>query len=66
VFGGSADLGVHRAQIDVPAPFAHVVSVTNGVSELRPFAANITNSCHKSEVLPRLLPKVDFTGIWAV
>jgi hypothetical protein len=37
--------------------------VTNGISELRPLAADITNSCHNSEVLPGLLPKVNFTGI---
>ena len=42
-----AYLGVDRAQVDVPAPFAHVVSVTDGISELRPLAADITNSCHK-------------------
>jgi hypothetical protein len=55
-------LGVDRAQIDVPAPFAHVVGVTDGISELRPLAADITNSCHNSEVLPGLLPKINFTG----
>ena len=51
-------LGVNRAQIDVPAPLADVVGVTDGISELRPLAADITNSCHNSEILPGLLPKV--------
>jgi hypothetical protein len=47
VLGGGSHLGVNRPQIDVPAPFAHIVGVTDGISELRPFAADITNSCHK-------------------
>jgi hypothetical protein len=55
VLGGSADLGVNWAQIDVPAPLAHVVGVADGVSELRPFAADITNSCHNSEFPSRLV-----------
>ena len=46
VLGGCADLCVNRAQIDVPAPFGYVVRVADGVAELRPLAANITNSCH--------------------
>jgi len=33
------------------------VGVTDGVSELRPLAADITDSCHNSEILPGLLPK---------
>jgi hypothetical protein len=60
VFGTGSHLSVNRAQIDVPAPFAHIVGVTDGVSELRPLAADITNSCHNSEVLPGLLPKRSF------
>ena len=47
VLGRRSHLGVNRAQIDVPAPLAHVVGVADGVAELRPFAADITNSCHK-------------------
>lgn len=57
VLGSGSHLGVNRAQIDVPAPFAHIVGVTDGISELRPLAANIANSCHNSEILPGLLPK---------
>jgi hypothetical protein len=45
-FGRGAYLGVDRAQVDVPAPFGHVVSVTDIVPELRPFAADITDMCH--------------------
>ena len=45
--GGSANLGVDWAQIDIPAPFSHVVSVADIVPELRPLAADITNMCHE-------------------
>jgi hypothetical protein len=45
--GGVAHLGVDWAQIDVPAPFSHVVSVADIVPELRPLAADITNMCHE-------------------
>jgi hypothetical protein len=38
------------------------VGVADGVAELRPFAADITDSCHNSEILPGLLPKFNFTG----
>ena len=48
VLGGRADFGVNRTQIDVPASLAHVVRVTDGIAELRPLAADITNSCHDS------------------
>jgi hypothetical protein len=47
MFIASTHLGMDRAQIDVPAPLAHIVGVTDGISKLRPFAAHITNSCHK-------------------
>jgi hypothetical protein len=47
-FRGRAYLGVYWAQIDVPAPLAHIVRVTDGISELRPLAADITDSCHNS------------------
>ena len=39
-------LGVHRAQIDVPAPLSDVVRVTDVVACARPFAANFANLCH--------------------
>jgi hypothetical protein len=45
-FGRGAYLGVNWAQVDVPAPFSHVVSVADIVPELRPLAADITNMCH--------------------
>ena len=61
---GRSYLGVNRTQVDVPAPLAHIVGVTDGVTELRPFAANFTYSCHNSvEFLPGLLPNTDFTEI---
>jgi hypothetical protein len=34
------------AQIHVPAPLGDVVGVTDIVSELRPFAAHFTYTCH--------------------
>jgi hypothetical protein len=46
VLGSGPDFGVNRAQVDVPAPLGDVVRVTDGISELRPLAADITNSCH--------------------
>jgi len=49
MLGGGAHFGVNRTQIHVPAPLAHIVRVANGISELRPLAANVTNSCHNSE-----------------
>ena len=45
-------LGVHWAQIDVPAPLGDVVRVTDVVSRTRPFTANFTNLCH--EVLQKI------------
>ena len=44
--GRAAYLGVDGAEIDVPAAFTHVVSVADGISKLRPFAANVANLCH--------------------
>ena len=52
VFGRGSYFGVNGAKIDVPAALADVVGVADGASELRPLAADITNSCHNSEVLP--------------
>lgn len=40
------DLGVHRTQIDVPAPLGDVVGVADAVSRLRLLAADITLLCH--------------------
>ena len=42
----AVDFGVHRAQVDVPAPLGHVVGVADAVSRLRLLAANITLLCH--------------------
>ena len=39
-------LGANRAQIDIPPTTRHVMGVADGISELRPFAADITNLCH--------------------
>ena len=38
--------GVDRAQIDVPAPFGHIVGVADVISKLRPLAAYLANLCH--------------------
>ena len=40
--------GSHRAQVHVPAPFGHIVSVADIVAELRPFAADIAYSWHRN------------------
>jgi hypothetical protein len=42
----SIHLGVHRAQIDVPAPLGDVMGVADMVSRLRLFAADFTLLCH--------------------
>ena len=39
-------LGVHRTQVDVPAPLGDVVGVADAVSRLRLLAADITLLCH--------------------
>jgi hypothetical protein len=41
-----SNLGMDRPQIDIPAPLADVVRVADRIPELRPLAADITNSCH--------------------
>ena len=40
------ELGLHRAQIDVPAPAGDVVRVRDVVAELRTLAADFTNLSH--------------------
>jgi hypothetical protein len=57
MLGRSAYLGMHGAQVDVPATFTDVVGVADGISELRPLAADITNSGHNCKDPSRLLPK---------
>jgi hypothetical protein len=44
--GSALHFGANRAQVDVPAPTRHVVGVADGISELRPSAADITDLCH--------------------
>ena len=66
VFGGCAYFGVNGAQVDVPSALADVVGVTDGVSELRPLAADITYSCHNWWIPSGVLPKGYFTGIGRV
>ena len=56
VFGRGSYFGVNGAEIDVPAALADVVGVADGVAELRPLAADITDSCHNSLVPSRLMP----------
>jgi len=60
--------GVHRAQIDVPAPLSDVVGVTDIVAGLRPFAANFTNLCHDLlQKIPEVRGETSIIPvIWAV
>ena len=44
--GAAFNFGANRAQVDVPTPPRHVVGVADGISKLRPSAADITNLCH--------------------
>ena len=44
---GALHARADRLQVDVPAASAYVVRVTDGVSELRPSAADLTNSCQQ-------------------
>jgi hypothetical protein len=44
--GGLSHASVHRAQVYVPAPLGHVVSVADAVARLRLLAANFTLLCH--------------------
>ena len=62
MFRGRSHPGVNRPQVDIPAPLAHVVGVADGITELRPFAANVTNSCHNSRILPGCCRNTHFTG----
>ena len=42
----SADAGVHRTQINIPAPLSDVMRVADAVSRLRLLAADIALLCH--------------------
>ena len=44
--GAALYFGANRAQVNIPAPAGHVMRVADGISKLRPFAADITNLCH--------------------
>lgn len=44
----AANLGVHRSQVDVPAPLSDVVRVADAVARLRLLAADIALLCHDS------------------
>src|SRR5579871_758182 len=58
-------LGVHRTQVNVPAPLGDVVGVADAVSRLRLLAADITLLCHWTAA-PREFKScranLDFTG----
>jgi hypothetical protein len=57
-------LGVHGAQIDVPAPLGDVMGMTDIVSRTRPFAANFANLCHELlQKIPNLGLNLDYNGI---
>src|ERR1700756_504201 len=63
--GSGANFGVDRAQVDVPAPLAHVVGVTDRVAAHRLLAANLTNLCHRTALqnLSELgVQNIDCTG----
>ena len=64
--GRRPHLCVNRTEVDVPAPFAHVVGMADGVPELRPLAADITDSCHNLLTLLGLMPKHQFYRLEAV
>src|SRR5215469_4166934 len=59
------DLGVHRTQVNIPAPLGDVVGVADAVSRLRLLAADITLLCHWTAA-PREFKScranLDFTG----
>ena len=45
-FARTLDYGMHRPQIDIPATLTHIVGVTDRISKLRAFAADLANFCH--------------------
>ena len=45
-FRSRTHAGMHRTQIDVPAPLGDVVRVADAVSRLRLLAADFTLLCH--------------------
>ena len=53
--GGRTHAGMHRTQVDVPAPFGDVVRVTDVVSRLRLLAADIALLCHDDSQKDQIL-----------
>ena len=49
------DPGVHRTQVDVPAPLGDVVGVADAVSRLRLLAADFTLLCHDDSRIGQIL-----------
>jgi hypothetical protein len=45
-FGSAFYFGTHRPQVEIPSPTRDVVGVADGISKLRPSAADIANLCH--------------------
>jgi hypothetical protein len=41
----------HPTQVGQPTPFGFVVGMGNIITDLRPFAAHFTNSCHGNRLL---------------
>jgi hypothetical protein len=66
--GSALHFGANRAQVDVPASTRHVVGVADGISELRPSAADITHLCHdcSREISELDVQNIDFTGVEVV
>ena len=52
--GAALDLGFHRAQVDAPPPASNVMRVRYVVSELRAFAADLTDLSHNQTPNPEM------------
>jgi len=62
----TSHFGVHRTQINVPAPLGDVMRVADAVSRLRLLAADITLLCHWTaapESFRSCRANIDFTGL---
>jgi hypothetical protein len=60
------NLGLHRAKIDAPAPPRHIVRMRDIVSELRAFAADLTDLSHDKTPNPELFVQtrpVEFSSL---
>ena len=49
-FARALDEGAHRLEVNVPATFGDVMSVTDTVTKLRPATAYFANLRHKTEI----------------